>query len=60
MTRQDFELIARILRETGKNADHEQAQLHHDHVIEEFARALGMEHPNFDEGRFLNAAHGRD
>ena len=49
MTKQDFELIARVLETVRYSADHEA-------IAERFADALARVNPRFDRARFLKAA----
>lgn len=49
MSRQDFELIARTIR------DLPEAPEVRERVAKEFARALGWSHPRFNTDRFLTA-----
>lgn len=49
MTRQDFALIARTIR------DLPEAPEVRERVAKEFARVLGWDHPRFDRAKFMTA-----
>jgi hypothetical protein len=56
MSRKDFELIARVLRE-AHYSDHLD-DLTVDELAERFASALSATNPNFNHSRFLRACEG--
>jgi len=55
MTRQNFELIARVLAKADPPNMHPEFM---DRLIESFADALAESNPSFDRGRFIKAAGG--
>lgn len=57
MTRRDFELIARVLREHYTEAPTETTQYG---LAAHFASELAAENPRFDRERFLQAAGVED
>ena len=53
MTRRDFELIARVLRETTNGPDMPEPL--REHIARTFANELAGTNPRFDRVRFLRA-----
>lgn len=60
MTKQDFELIASVLRERFQNTPSYTAQHVISCVARDFARELATTNPRFDRGRFIAACMGED
>lgn len=53
MSRKDFEMIARVLRETTGGPDMPEPL--RDHIARTFADELAATNPRFDRARFLKA-----
>lgn len=58
MTKKDFELLARALRDCRPLPLHLERMKQHDYVIRFMANALATTNPRFDRERFLNACFG--
>lgn len=54
MSRQDFELIARVIRELPQHPDHP-GLIYREHLAVWFSDALAETNPRFDHDRFIAA-----
>ncbi len=54
MTRKDYQLIARVLRNSDEMID----EMALEALVENFAEALSAENPRFDSKRFIGASLG--